>query len=605
MPDELAYQQPQVRIRKLVQPHRGYVTFWSRSSSLLLEGHHAGHVALGRKSFPAFPRPDIFGLCLDGVGQLPGRQLQLFAQLLDLFGGHGRELTTQPVGTSNRTGSVRCELVIRAFRAERASAVGGLTLLALAACSDPLEDLARVGQSERPRVTLEPSASLHEAPRVFRARIELPSHLVPGLQVGALVLFEDELSSYYQRRVAEGELPDALLERRIPMLSWQAHGAVLFAQPSRVLDSVRTYTLAAVNHGLLAEIDVGDEDSPVLWRAWPSSDWAGGGRGGLYCAEAPMPLEPYPVLLAPDDAEAALQPSAVAPETCAVLSVPESAPLRVPPPSVLGMAFDPAPWVEPEGSTTWTASSCSVGCTTIGPGCLCAEDDRALIVGPAQPAFWFVDVNGSLQSHATDAGSGFVLTQLMPQTAYTVVGSAFDLSGHEHSIMAAFTTGSPRPRVVVNEVYADANGPEPEMEWVELANAGTSAAQLAGYVLEDVGGQTELPYAELAPGAYALVVNESYQEDTDFDLAFDPSALVIRVPRLGKNGLSNAGELVRLRSPAGEVSSRLSATPRPKPGVSVARRNWWLQDDDPATFGLHAEPGASPGLPNHLMDERE
>src|SRR5690606_36652238 len=117
---------------------------------------------------------------------------------------------------------------------------------------------------------------------------------------------------------------------------------------------------------------------------------------------------------------------------------------------------------------------------------------------------------------------------------------------------AAFTTGSPRPRVVVNEVYADANGPEPEMEWVELANAGTSAAQLAGYVLEDVGGQTELPYAELAPGAYALVVNESYQEDTDFDLAFDPCALVIRVPRLGKNGLSNAGELVRLRLPAGE-----------------------------------------------------
>ena len=497
------------------------------------------------------------------------------------------------------------ERVLRTFRADSVTLISGLCMLAQAGCSDPLEALAKAGEAGRTRVTLEPSAALMEAPRVFRARIDVATHQVASIEVSALELFEDELSSYYQRRLAEGELPEALLERRVPMLSWQWESTVLFAQPSRILDPGRTYTLAAVRRGSLAEIVVRDEDSPVLRRAWPSHGRVGGERGGLYCADLPLHLETAPVPLAPDAVEAVLRPSAVAPRYCAVLSVPESAPMRVPAPSVLGLALDPAPLVEAPDGSEWAVSACPAGCTPVGPGCLCAEDDRALIVGPTQPAFWFVGIGADTHSHETVAGSAFVVTKLLPQTPYTMAGSVFDVRGQEQAIAAAFTTGEPRARVVVNEVYADSLGPEPQMEWVELANAGTAAAHLAGYILEDVGGQAELPEAELAPGAYALIVNETYQQDTDFDLAFDPGALVVRVPRLGKNGLSNSGELVRLRSPVGEVISRLPSTPAPKPGVSVARRTLWSLDDDTNAFGLHAEPGASPGVQNRLSDEEQ
>jgi hypothetical protein len=34
--------------------------------------------------------------------------------------------------------------------------------------------------------------------------------------------------------------------------------------------------------------------------------------------------------------------------------------------------------------------------------------------------------------------------------------------------------------------------------------------------------------------------------------------------------------------------------------VSVARRTPWALDDEPESFALHAEPGASPGGPNAL-----
>jgi hypothetical protein len=119
-------------------------------------------------------------------------------------------------------------------------------------------------------------------------------------------------------------------------------------------------------------------------------------------------------------------------------------------------------------------------------------------------------------------------------------------------------------------------------------------------LLEDVGGATELPAISLEPGAYALIANESYIPDPDYDLLPAESAVLIRVPALGKGGLSNAGELLRLRDPAGQIVSRFPADPPPRAGQSVARRTIWSPDSEPESFALHAEPGASPGAPNEL-----
>ena len=77
-------------------------------------------------------------------------------------------------------------------------------------------------------------------------------------------------------------------------------------------------------------------------------------------------------------------------------------------------------------------------------------------------------------------------------------------------------------------------------------------------------------------------------------------AALLRVPRLGKQGLSNAGELLRLRSPDGAVVSRFPAMAHGDGGTSGARRFPWSPSEDGSAFDAHAAPGASPGAQNEL-----
>jgi hypothetical protein len=75
-------------------------------------------------------------------------------------------------------------------------------------------------------------------------------------------------------------------------------------------------------------------------------------------------------------------------------------------------------------------------------------------------------------------------------------------------------------------------------------------------------------------------------------------AVAVVVPGLGEDGLSNSGEIIRLRAPDGQL---LSEVPRAATaaGQSLARRHL-LAPDWAASFGPHAAPGASPGGANVL-----
>jgi hypothetical protein len=156
---------------------------------------------------------------------------------------------------------------------------------------------------------------------------------------------------------------------------------------------------------------------------------------------------------------------------------------------------------------------------------------------------------------------------------------------------------SARGALVVSEVYADAHGPEPAQEWVELVNAGSAPVDLAGFVLEDGAGATELPGGVLEAGGYALVMNPEF--DAISDVAPRSSALIVTVDRIGSQGLANQGESLRLKDPEGNVVSRFPALAGRR-GVSVARRAPWSLDNDAVAFGLHASPGSSPGAENRL-----
>jgi Lamin Tail Domain len=104
------------------------------------------------------------------------------------------------------------------------------------------------------------------------------------------------------------------------------------------------------------------------------------------------------------------------------------------------------------------------------------------------------------------------------------------------------------PPLAITEVLANPAGPEPGQEFVELRNLGEVEISLAGLRLEDAKGADVLPEAMLAPGAYALVVPSSFDPQSTRDVAPRPGTLMVPVDaRLGSDGLSNAGEVVRLR----------------------------------------------------------
>jgi len=90
-------------------------------------------------------------------------------------------------------------------------------------------------------------------------------------------------------------------------------------------------------------------------------------------------------------------------------------------------------------------------------------------------------------------------------------------------------------------------------------------------------------------------VNEAFVEDDDYDPSPAPAALILRVARLGQDGLSNAGEPLKLKDEHGAVISRFPAGPRPKAGMSLARRTPAAPDGLASGF-MVAEP--TPGRAN-------
>ncbi|HEU5077527.1 MAG TPA: lamin tail domain-containing protein, partial [Polyangiaceae bacterium] len=263
-----------------------------------------------------------------------------------------------------------------------------------------------------------------------------------------------------------------------------------------------------------------------------------------------------------------------------------------------GVLIDPSPLVELPGLAPLVPAQCADPCVAFGPGCVCAEDDRAVITGPNEAAFWVLELGGRSTTGETAAELPFVVTELLPGTSHSLTGAVFDRAGRGTEVAARFRTGPPRARVVINEVYANSAGPEPEQEWVELTNAGTLSTTLAGYVLEDVGGAAVLPDVELARNAHAVLVNASYSPDPEHDAVPPADALVVVVERLGKSGLSNEGEALRLVDPDGEIVSRFPGLRASEPGISLARRTPWADDAAADAFAAHGAPGASPGMPN-------
>lgn len=477
------------------------------------------------------------------------------------------------------------------------------TTLILTACQAPLPDPPESSTAtQSASVSVEPEAPLDAVAAVLRVRIEVGATWDEPPE--DVLLVSGELSDYHLNRIAKQDLPQTLIERTVPVLAWREETSVVLA-PTELLAAGELYSLASPRLGELGRLRVSDQPPPLLQRLWPPAEGGTGSARLIYCAREPVPIAWGSTRLDPGalavDAAAGVDSRGTAADTCVSL-VPRAAPQPgarlVPAPELFGLALDPAPidhleHVEPD------SASCEIDETALGPGCARVEDDRMVVRSRPEPALWSIVASGASAVEPVGAGERFVFRGLSPATEHTIDLTVLDLSGRARSATALVHTLPARARLVVSEVLANPLGPEPQQEWVELVNDGSLPVDLAEFVLEDLGGVTLLPGRVLSPGERVVVASEAFVNDDGLDLPVD-EAVLVRVEKLGKNGLSNSGEPLTLRAASGEVVSRFPAAPKPKAGVSVARRRPWDLDDDPAAFAHHAEPGASPGAPNAL-----
>lgn len=132
--------------------------------------------------------------------------------------------------------------------------------------------------------------------------------------------------------------------------------------------------------------------------------------------------------------------------------------------------------------------------------------------------------------------------------------------------------------LAITEVLANAAGPEPAQEYVEIRNLGADPLELEGLSIEDAKAADVLAPTVLAPGAYALIVPAGFDPASAADTPPRPGTSLVRVDaRIGADGMTNSGELVRLRTPAGTILSSYGGS------VDVSSSKW-------AGKGVHRVP---------------
>jgi hypothetical protein len=204
---------------------------------------------------------------------------------------------------------------------------------------------------------------------------------------------------------------------------------------------------------------------------------------------------------------------------------------------------------------------------------------------------------------AVEFASTIELNQRLPDlpaaTDGQVVARVVDRGGNAAESAPLSLVLPPRPpRLVITEVLANSAGSETTQEFVELYNAGSEALSLGGLVIADKSGSDNLPAGILAPGGFALIVAEKYDPAEGSDPAPREGTLLVRVPgRIGGDGLSNAGEGVRLLDSAGMVISQyggsIDVSASAWSGKSVKRSN--VEACDAPSAWTAAPSAATPG----------
>lgn len=485
-----------------------------------------------------------------------------------------------------------------------------LALLAAAGCRPELQPPgggpqgAGGGGGGEVTFTLEPDAPPERAPHALRVRI------AGGADPDRVRFVAGEVGPGHLRQLAADDPSNALEERLLPATVWRDGDDVVVAPHARLMAG-EEYAVAVPDRGVALELVATEEPEGgvALRRVWPPVDAPVVSPRMVLCGDVDLADFDREIVLAPRGVAATLRRGAAstgAGRRCARIEatapLPHDVPL-LPPPAVeveggVVLHLDPAPLsVAAAGPPDVVALACDPGEVPFGPGCARVLDDRALVRTPAEPVLWAFAGGELDRVELGDPGAPLAVHPLLPASSQAIDVAVIDAGGREGASAAVLVTRAPMPHVILNEVLSDSVGPDATGEWIELLNDGDVAAPLLGLQIIDVGGVVDLPAAVLSPGAFAILVDEDWAPDAALDAVPPEGTLILRVPQLGRSGLANAGELLRLVDAQGAVLSAIPATPSPGPGTTTARREPWLSDA-PSSFA----PGiATPGASNQLL----
>ncbi len=450
---------------------------------------------------------------------------------------------------------------------------------------------------EAPKLSFEPEGTADAVTPVVRLNV------AGFADPASLRLFRDELSEYHLGRVRAEDLPKTLLEREVPAVAFLTDGRARCA-PSEVL-AAGVYSLASADVGLIGSFAVQSSAAPpVLTRLWPPRGSAA--SVAIYCGERALPAA-VDVALEPAAISGRITPGAstdgLFAERCLRLEAKEPLPpgaLALPPPLVGDVLLEPSPLFGAEPGQA-LAPACTEIEVELGAACAKVGDDRLELRANQPLLVLFREPSPALVLLETPS-QGQVIQGLPPASELALSGESIDAAGRVETFRVSVTTAAAVPRVVINEVLANPAGSEPAQEWIELVNDGSRSVDLGGYALSDGGGSVTLPSLSLAPGQFVVLVSAEYVADPGLDVVALDSSVLLPLPELAKNGLSNSGELLRLFDGEGTLISRFPALKSNAAGVSLARRSPDSGDDDASAFGPHAPPGASPGSNNTLAE---
>lgn len=451
----------------------------------------------------------------------------------------------------------------------------------------------------------------------------VPRLVLRGAEVGELEdlwLLEGKVTSATEDKLLRGEVSESIEERRVPLAVWTEADAVHLA-PTIVLEPATTYTLFVMGRGSPGVIHT-TSDACELWHRWGNSEPTLG-ASTVYCTVAPPWLltEIQPIDLDDRAGEAestwvTLEPLGVPARLSNGLLRPTDGCIELgydsemtsefdgkfllPPQSFDDRWFEPTPlWATGLGGAgsevlserngeegdAWrgvhVVSAGEILEVELAPGLHVLELARADTRGERTRLVRFVEARAIERLGPVEPG------------AYVLESLSISASGQRAQRSSTLDVEAGTAEPILTEVLANPNGPEPDAEWVEIYNPSTVPRSLEGYRLHDSAGMTELPPVLLPAGGFGLVVTTEYKANPGVDVVPDARAVPIVVEAIGKLGLANSGEEIRLVNAVGEVVSRIPAIAG-KEGISVVRRHP-LAPDLPTSFGAHGPPGASPG----------